>query len=253
MVRCACSSYDSMLHHSIPAGADMPEFEAEQESRLWRWLLGVVVLALVIWAAAELSGTDRPAREQASLPPAIDAPGTALGEAPAEASGEAPDRRVPATSTPGTQLPVTGAGFQSWVRDSAELGERMDGHEYVASGLERLTSSLRWLADRVGDTELEVRASAIQSAAGRLIPGSAAYAGAVRDLFANAARFVAVANARIGADASVEQNVQEALAAAASLDADAPIERQRHRVFSYFDHMGEAIAAAGSRARAIRP
>jgi hypothetical protein len=267
----------------------MPEFEAEQESRLWRWLLGVVVLALVIWAAAELSGSDRPVREQASVPPAADGPGTALGEppgdasaagdasrgapapgdasrgapapgdasrgasAPGEASGDASDRRVPTMLSPGVVPVVSGAGFQAWVRDSAELGERLDGQEYVAAGLERLTSALHWLAGRVGDSELEIRAAAIRSATGRLTPGSAAYAGEVRELFGDAARFVATANARIGADATVEHNVQAALAAASSLNTDAPLERQRHRVFSYFDHIGEAIAAAGVTAGAIRP
>jgi hypothetical protein len=215
----------------------MPEFEAEQESRLWRWMLVIVVLALAVWAFAELAGTERPDEQALTDPAAVEA----TGEMPADVSQE-------------SATPVTGAAFQTWVRDSAETHERLDAPDYVAVGLHRLLSALRGLASRPGDNELELRATALASATDALVSAGATDVAAFRYLLLNSADLAADAlpvgagataepRARAGSHA-IEQNLRAARQAAEALNADTPLERQRHRVFNYFDHMSEAIVRA---------
>ena len=77
------------------------------ENTFWPWVLGLVVLALVVWVAAEVSG-----------------------------EGNAPVPEPAVVTAPVTR--TTGESLQLWVRDSAEMQERSgDGRSYAARGCSR--------------------------------------------------------------------------------------------------------------------
>jgi hypothetical protein len=212
----------------------MPEFEAEQESRLGLWLLGLVALALLVWAAAELTNIGPADRERAAEPATPGAPVDTAAPAPHETT-------------------VTGASFQVWVRDSAEISDRMGAQEYVAAGLQRMTAAVWWLADMASDPELRRRADEIRTGtgAGRIDAPDPAQ---VRQIFIAAAALVTDINQHAAEPSpAAVRHAEQAYAIAESIEPDLPLERQRHRVFSYFDFMGGAIDAAAGASRALRP
>lgn len=181
-----------------------------EENTFWPWVLGLVVLALVVWVVAEVSGE----------------PGTAAPEPAVVAA--------PVTRT-------TGESLQLWVRDSAEMQERTgDGGSYAVAGMMRVSSALRTLT--AGDTSLSARAENIAAGAARLdsiaVPEERVVA--LQGLFEES---VSVLEARTGAGTTeaLQRLFTDAREAAAELDPDLPLEQQRHRVFGFFDHISEAV------------
>lgn len=96
---------------------------------IWPWIIGLVVLALLIWAIAEMAGTDD---RDATVAPATQevAPTTAPATAPATdpATGTWVDPATPTTdpaagtTAPGTMDPATGAPGTTPTTDPAGVG-----------------------------------------------------------------------------------------------------------------------------------
>ncbi|MEX1182478.1 MAG: hypothetical protein WEF86_04530 [Gemmatimonadota bacterium] len=193
----------------------------------WPWVLGIVLLALVVWVVAQLS--DPPPAER-SVP---------IGQSQASAPS------APATEAGG---PVAAAGFQAWVRDSAVVLERDPAGAYAVRGLQRLAAAVRGLASEGGDSVLVARADQLTARVGATPPGAVVSADSVVLMFGAAADVVEALDP--GADVSVARNLEQARAAAAQLDPTLPLDPQRHRIYRYFDFMGGAVAVLGAAASA---
>ena len=191
-----------------------------EENTFWPWVLGLLLLAAVVWVVAEATGP--------SAPP---------GPAPAAVT-------APVTGTSGTSL-------QAWVRDSGEAQERAgDGESYTVAGMRRVAAALESVvAD--ADSTLHDRARALAVATARIDSATAVAerVNAARAVFLESVDIIDAYTAA-QADPVTARLVAEARAAAATLDENVPLEEQRHRVFTFFDHVSEALRIAeGASAR----
>ena len=195
----------------------MPNAQVDrEENTFWPWVLGLVVLALVVWVAAEVSG---------------------------EGGGEiVPEPVVMAAPSART----TGASLQAWVRDSAEMQERSGSTgSYAAAGMTRVAAALRTLA--AGDAELFSRIDSIAAGAARLDSLTVSEERVVA-LQMQFEQVLGILRTRSAADESeVAQRLLTAAGdAAAALDPAVPLEQQRHRIFTFFDHVSELIRLASA-------
>jgi hypothetical protein len=211
----------------------MAKREPSRESTFWPWVIGIVVLALAVWAIAELQGR-----------PGTDQPVTRAQAVDSQAASSS--ARAAGTSIPAADATITGPAFQVWVRDSAEALERAGEQPYILAGLVRLTAAVRWLARTTTDPGLLERADRLADQASRVDPGTPQFADGTRRVFMEAVAIVEAAHAAAGGTSeAVTRNLERARREADGIDIGAPVSEQRHRVYRYFDVMSEAVVATG--------
>ena len=193
----------------------MPKSEIDRnENTFWPWVLGLVLLAAVVWVVAEATG-----------------PSPSPGPVPASAT-------APLTGT-------SGASLQAWVRDSGEAQERAgEGESYTVAGMRRVAAALEALVAGT-DSTLHERARALSVATARIDSATVAAerVNAARTAFLEAVDIIEAHTAAL-ADPVAVRLVDEARTAAGTLDEGAPLEDQRHRVFTFFDHVSAALRVA---------
>jgi len=184
------------------------------ENTFWPWVVGLVLLALVVWVAAQVSvGTPPPAEPVVAAAPVA--------------------------------APFDGAALQAWVRDSAEMQERAGGSvSYAVAGLRRVAAALQSLVAH-GDPALRERAGRLGAAAARIdtIDAGPARVAAARAAFLEAVQ-VLDAHTHARNDVALQRMLSDARAATAAITDEVPLEEQRHRVFRFFDHLAGAVIAA---------
>jgi hypothetical protein len=196
-------------------GGGVPKSDIDRsDNTFWPWVLGLMLLAAVVWVVAEATGP--------SAPPE-----------PVAASAA-----VPVTGASGTSL-------QAWVRDSGEAQERTgDGESYTVAGLRRIAAALEALVED-SDSALHERARALAAATAGIDTATAVpeRVNSARAAFLEAVDIIEVHTAAV-ADPVTTRLVAEARAAAVTLEEEVPLEDQRHRVFTFFDHVSEALRLA---------
>ncbi|CAN5793654.1 hypothetical protein BH23GEM10_BH23GEM10_13210 [soil metagenome] len=205
----------------------MKDFETDDESSIWLWVTGIVLLAMVVWVAAELSTGD---------PSATD-PG--LG---AVIATQAQPRPGPAVAMDSV---ITPAAFSAWVRDSAGAPEWAGDDAFVQAGLGRLAAALGDLArgaESAEGTELQARVAALRRDLAEHSRARTAAVDAARAAMLEAGAIATELHGRFGA-AEDAHNLAAALEAAHELDPAQPLQRQRHRVHRYLDFMAQSLMA----------
>lgn len=210
------------------------EIQRKRGPGAWPWIIGLLVLALVVWGVVEFMDADDEA--------AVATNSAAEEAAPAEpVTGPAPLTQP--------EAPTAGARFQAWVRDSAAALEQMGRqHEYTREGLQRLRAALEELIAREQAPELQQRLEQVREQVQQIEqsePTSSQHAGAAQQAF----------TAVVGAletlrqqphlqQADMQQHVDAARQQAESLQTQQPLLEQRAIVHQFFEAAGAAIQAA---------
>lgn len=202
----------------------MKDFETDDESSVWPWVTGIVMLAMVIWVAAELSSEDASRVE----------PGTDM-----VITAQAQPRPGPAAAIDSI---ITPAALSAWVSDSAAAPEWTGDDASVRAGLARLAAALDDLARRTDGPKLQQRAAALQqSLAGQV--WQVAAVDSARAAMLEASAIAGVLHEQLGTVDGESDSLAGALEAAQELDPAQPLQQQRLIVHRYFTVMAQALLA----------
>lgn len=200
----------------------MKDFEAQDESSIWPWVTGIVVLAMVIWVAAELSTGDM---------------STDAADDGAVITTQTRPRPAPA---PGVDSVIAPGAFSAWVRDSAAAVEWSGDGGFVQAALGRLAATLGNLAPRSESPELQERAAALQRTVAGHDSAATASVDSVRAVLLEAGAIAMELHGHLSPGDDTH-DITEAVEAANELDAEQPLQRQRHRVHRYLDFMAQSL------------
>lgn len=200
----------------------MKEFETDDESSIWPWVTGIVVLAMVIWVAAELSTGNT-----TSKPDTGAVITTQTRPRPAQA--------------PAVDPVITPGAFSAWVSDSAAAPEWSDDDAFVQAGLGRLAAALGGLALGAESTELQQRVAALQQTLAAHAGASASAVDSVRAAMLEAGAIAAALREQPGTDEGGTDDIATALDAAHELDPAQPLPQQRQAIHRYLAAMAESL------------
>ncbi|HEV2132500.1 MAG TPA: hypothetical protein VGR27_15405 [Longimicrobiaceae bacterium] len=199
---------------------------------IWPWIIGLIVLALLIWALAEMLGGDR-------VDTAAVVDDTVLGT-----TEVAPT--TPTTDVTAAAAPAAVQEFVQWVdrRDpQTDMGLQ---HEYTSNGLRQLADALESLAQRHGDRPaVQQSIQTMRQQADRLEQSDAAstqHANMTRDAFTSAADAMNTLHQEYHPQASdVDSQVNQVRQAAQAIDTGTPLLQQQERVQTFFDRSRDAV------------
>lgn len=201
--------------------ADINIEKKKNNTPIWPWILGALVLIGIIWAIAEMGGDDQE-REQVAV-------------AEEQYREDDPIVREPQSNR---MAGTAAAGFVSYVNDN-DIKDRMgEDHQVTAEALMRLSAALEGLGqnnDAYSQQIDEIRqsAQAIQTDA-----SSDQHANHVKNAFTSAANvFGQIQNQYPDADVKVE-DIQEK---ANEVDANKLLTEQKDEVEGFFEKAADAI------------
>lgn len=211
---------------------------------IWPWIIGLIVLALLIWALAEmLGGRDDPGRTAVT------------GDTVPRTQEVTPTTTDPAMTGAAAGAPAAVQEFERWVdrRDpQTDMGLQ---HEYTSNGLRQLADAIESLAQR-HDSRPAVQQSiqTMRQQADRLQQSDAAstqHANMTRDAFTSAADAIGTVQREYhpqltGADNQVNQVRQ----AAQAVDTGTPLLQQQERVQTFFERARDAVRTMAADQRA---
>ncbi len=214
----------------------MADINVERKSGMgiWPWIIGLIVLALLIWALSQMFGRD----DQAAV---TDRP---------VADTLATDRPVTeepvASPTGAAAIPPAVEQFGAWV-DRREAQDDMGRqHQFTITGLRQLADALESVAQR-HETRPAVQQSiqTVRQQADQLEqsdPAVARHANMTREAFTSAADAIATLQREHHAGVADAQ-VNQVREAAQAIDTGTPLLDQRERVQTFFDRARDAIRA----------
>jgi hypothetical protein len=201
---------------------------------IWPWIIGLLLLALIVWAVMRFMGTDD--RDARMTGDTTVAPGAFTD---------------PATGVTGQQpgQPTAGAHFQAWVRDSADAMQQMGReHEYTREGVQRLMTAIEGLVARDTAPQVQQRLQTAREQVRQIResdPASTQHAQQARQAFTALVETLELLQDRPHLQqADLRRHVQAARQSAESVNAGTPLLQQRAAVHQYFEHMAEAVQAA---------
>lgn len=192
----------------------------------WVWIIGLIVLALLLWALWALLG-DRTADRAPVTEPVGGVPATA-------------------PARPGTDLSPAVEQYREWVTraDTAQMGGQ---HQLTATGLRQLADALEAVIrrDTVGEVAIQPRLEELRRNAERLQQtdaGSTEHANFAREGFMSAVRVMEAAREhRYGEEPQLEQQISQARQAAEDVKRNTVLLEQRERVQAFFQRASDAL------------
>jgi hypothetical protein len=211
---------------------------------IWPWIIGLIVLALLIWALAEMLG----GRDDATRTAVTD-------DTVARTTEVAPATRDPGMTGAAAGVPAAVQQFEQWVdrRDpQTDMGLQ---HEYTRNGLRQLADALESLAQRHGERPaVQQSIQTMRQQADRLQQSDAAstqHANMTRDAFTSAADAVGTLQREHHAQlAGADNQVNQVRQAAQAIDTGTPLLQQHERVQTFFDRARDAVRAMAADQRA---
>jgi hypothetical protein len=202
------------------------DIERKGAAPVWPWiLLGVLVLALLLWWLLGRNGDDRVAT----------------------------DPVTPAATMPADTVARTGAippaldEYLTFTQTADPAGEMGRQHEYTAGGLRRLADAIDAVVqqDTVGDAAIQPRLQEFRAQADRLQDtpeDSPQHANFAREAFTSAGELLETIRAnRHPGVGGLQGQVQQTQQAAADLRPGEPLLDQAERVQRFFDQAGTAL------------
>lgn len=211
----------------------MADIDVERKGpSIWPWIIGLIVLALLIWLLVELFGGGRDAdpleQPVATAPVGED---TAFGERGAGA--------LPAE----VQRYLAGCTEQT----GAPEGEMGREHEFTVECLRQLRDGIEAVVrrDQIGETDVSQRLERYGEAV-RELEESQPEATSHAQLTGRAARngaevLEAMGNARFSGEQRIQQAVSAASSAAGEVEAETALLEQREPVRTFFREAGQAL------------
>jgi hypothetical protein len=212
----------------------MADIDVERKGpSIWPWIIGLIVLALLIWALASLFGEDEP--EVAGTDPLV---------APVVTDPAAPAPVVPAPAA-GAQV----AGLDEYMSTCADAPPPEMGvqHQYTGDCIRQLATALSSVVERdtVGNTAIQPmlqdfrrKADAIQESDWQ----STQHANRVREVFTSAASLMeTVQQQRYGTVNALGTEVSQARQAAQSVQPTTSLLDQSDTVRTFFQEAGQAL------------
>lgn len=207
----------------------MAEIEIERhERRIWPWVLGLLVLALLAWWLLYMRGTD------------------ADGNVAIETTAGTVIDSVPGTSV-GTResAPAAVNDFLSYVEENRAEQSADSTHTYQAEGLRRLAAALDELADRdtIGSVSLDSRITALRNRADALQRNwrSTEHARYTREAFDSAA--VLVEGMQRQRFSNIANEAAQLRQAASGVAPDRLLLEQKAEVQRFFQRAADAVRA----------
>ena len=203
---------------------------------IWPWIIGLIVLALLIWALAEMLGGDR-----------ADTAAVVDDTVPRTTEVAPTTTTDPAMTGAAAGVPAAVQEFETFVaqRDaSADAGLQ---HEYTSTGLQRLAAAIESLAQRHTTQAPAVQQSlqTMRQQADRLQqsdPTSTQHANMTRDAFTSAADALAALQREYHAGVSgLENEVNQVRQAAQGVQTTTPLLQQRDQIQTFFDRARTAL------------
>jgi hypothetical protein len=218
----------------------MAEIDVERKGpSIWPWIIGLVVLALLIWLLVELFDDDT---DELIIDDPIATDTFGVQPAPI-ATGD-----VALTAAVQSYLETCAAPAPA---DAQDMGAE---HEYTVSCLEQLRDGISSL---IADGDAGVDASArfeeyegTVDALAASVPGSTEHAGMTRTAAMTAAEVLESMRAEWAAnDGDLEGTVTNVEQAAAGIDGDTQMLEQRESVHTFFREAGAALRMIAERRR----
>lgn len=208
----------------------MAEIEVQKKKPSpWPWIIGLLVIALVVWGIAEMVGDDEPDLAETDVTEEVATPPAAVPAEPEPSADAGSDAAF-------DQYSQFAQGFAT-----AEMGRE---HELTADGIEQMIPALMVVARDMDVTDrLEELRQSVQRL--RESPADAAsHAGTVESAFDEIAGLLEEARERAGeAAAAAEAQVQQVREAADAFQADRPLLDQRETVQRFFTAADQALRA----------
>ena len=195
----------------------------------WVWIVGILALLLVLWAAAALRDDNETQTAVVTLPGTDEAATTRPS-----ATGDAPSAAVAAFLTFADAPPDAGAT-----------------HEYSADGIRRLTAALSAIVGDGPETsrmreefaDFRQKADRIQAD-----PQAMRHANQVRDVFTSAAAVMStIQQDRWSGSAGMTDDIRQVQSAAEAVKGDRPLLEQTREVTAFFDEAADVIGLMSRR------
>lgn len=206
----------------------MAEIRVEKKKSIWPWILGLLLLALILWAVFEAMDRDEPV-----------VAGEPVETVPAEPDrgGFADEAAVPAEVEQFASTCVTDVAPEAMGRE----------HEYTVQCIEHLAASISAVIERPERVSLDLqqRVQEFEETAQRLEesdPESQEHAGMTREVFVSAADLLnSVQEELYIGQSEIDQQVSQLEQTAAAVKADTPMLEQREDVQAFFQQAADAL------------
>lgn len=203
---------------------------------IWPWIIGLIVLALLIWALAEMLGGRDDARTTA-------VPGDTVPRTQEVAPAPTTDPAAPGVAT---AAPAAVQEFERWVdrRDAqTDMGQQ---HQYTINGLRQLADAIESLAQRhEARPAVQQSIQSVRQQADRLEqsdPAATQHANLTRDAFTSAADAIGTLHREHHAQATgLENQVTQVRQAAQAIQTGTPLLQQQQEVQTFFDRARDAV------------
>lgn len=221
----------------------MADIDVERKkTSIWPWIIGLLVLALLIWALMEMFESDEP--EVVATDP-VAAP-VVMPDAAAPMDTAMP----PAVSTYMTQC------TEEQGTPSQDMGME---HQYTVNCFQQLREALNTLITReqVADTDVSARFDAYTSSVQQLQgsdPSATTHANTTRSAATTAAEVIAaMEGAWFAGNQQVQSAVSEVQPAAQGIQPNVQMLEQRDSVRTFFREAGDAVRMMAQNRSAIPP
>jgi hypothetical protein len=208
---------------------------------IWPWIVGLLVLALLIWALIEMFGD----RDQVAVTDRTVATEPVTTEQPL----------APVTTT---ETPAVFASFQQQCVQT-QAGQEMGlQHEYTANCLRMLADGLEDVVrrDQATQANLQPQVQTVRQQADRLQQSAAdnmQHANMARDAMTSAVTAMEnIHQQRWGTDTQLHEPVRQARQAAESINPQTPLTEQNQTVNQFFQHSWNALQNMHQRAMTTR-
>lgn len=221
----------------------MADIDVERKkASIWPWIIGLLVLALLIWALMEMFESDEP---------------EVVGTDPVAAPVVMPDAAAPMdTAMPPALSTYMADCTQEQGAPSQDMGME---HQYTVNCLQQLREALNSLITReqVADTNVSARFDEYTSTVQQLEgsdPSATTHAGLTREAATTAAEVIAaMEGAWFAGNQQVQSAASEVRSAAEGIQANVQMLEQRDSVRGFFREAGDAVRMMAQNRTAIPP
>jgi hypothetical protein len=204
---------------------------------IWPWIIGLIVLALLIWALAEMLGDD----DDADTAPLVTDTTALIAEPTAPAAG------TPAPGAVAAAVPPAVEEYMSTCVQGASPTDMGLQHQYTADCIQRLSGSIDAVINRpeVINANVQQRLDNFRQQAERLRasdPQATTHSNLVRQTFVSAADLLnTVQDERYASATDLDTRATGVRQAAEAVQATTPLLNQRDAVQRFFQEAGETL------------
>lgn len=200
---------------------------------IWPWIIGLIILALVIWALAELMGDDD----------VVDTDPVAVVDEPAASPVPAPVTNTRADS-------MAGPAVQEYLAMcTGTAAEVAPDHQFTSGCLDQLATTLESVVQRpdMAGLDLQAQLTDFRQKADRLVQSpneSTQHANWTREAFISAADLLD--DLQDDRYPELEAGVERLTDAAEAVQADALLTEQGDAIHAFFNQVGDLLSAMGT-------